>query len=140
MPRTFGGHTELGSALNRNSQQLDHSKVSRINTKRAIIHKSLKGQYIFYMKLLDQEGRITAITGPIPIVGSSDDLVSRYGSPEEMENNWEVLITYKGTTVNRGVAQVTSSIGTKNNKTEEVEQANQLLVKGTAFAPPGPGV
>lgn len=141
MPRIHGGHTELGSQLNQNSQKLDHSETNRINTKTAIIYKAYKNRYVFRMKLLDRNGNVAGITGPIPLVGSPDDLVSRYGSPTDMENNWEVLITYRGTTVNRGTAQVTRSIGGSGNKlTEETEKTNQLLVKGTAFAPPGSGV
>ena len=141
MPRIHGGHTELGSSLNQNNQRLDHTETSRLNLKRGIIYKSYKNRYIFQMKLLDHKGNIVGITGPIPIVGSPDDLASRYGSPSDMENNWEVLISYKGTTVNRGTAQVVRAVGSDGNKlTQEVEESNQLLVKGTAFAPPGAGV
>ena len=141
MPRIHGGHTQLGNELNKNSQRTDHVNISRLNTKRAIIHKSYNGRYVFYMKLLNNDGNIVNITGPIPLVGSPNDLVSRYGSPEEMENAWEVLISYRGTSVNRGTAQITQSIGTTTGgRTEEVEQSNQLIVKGTAFAPPGSGM
>jgi hypothetical protein len=141
MPRIHGGHTQLGSELNKNSQRTDHIDISRLNTKRAILYKTHKSQYVFYMKLLDNDGKIVSTTGPISLIGSPDDLASRYGSPKDMENAWEVLISYRGTSVNRGTAQVTRSVGTTaGGRTEEVEQSNQLLVKGTAFAPPGSGM
>ena len=140
MPRMYGGHTELGSHLNQNSQRTEYLDIEKVNTRRAIIHKSYKGQYIFYMKMFDNNGNLSKITGPIPIVGAPGDLSSRYGAPSELENNWEVLITYRGTSINRGTAQITKSVGTTiGGRTEEVEQTNQLMVKGTAFAPPGPG-
>lgn len=141
MPRLHGGHTELGNQLNKTSQKTDHVDVSRTNTKKAIIYKSYKNRYVFYMKLLNKKGQLVGKTGPIPLVGTPNELSLRYGTPEEMENEWMVIITYRGTTINRGTAQVIGKIGTAlGGDTTEVEQSNQLQVKGTAFAPPGPGM
>jgi len=137
MPRIFGGHTNLGQKLNEQEQKTGHSLTGKVNFKYAVIHKSFNSTYIFTMRLLDNN----EITRPIPIIGSPDELAMRFGSPSEMEGIWEVLISYKGNSVNRGSAQIIGKYGTSiNQMKEETEQSNQLLVKGTAFAPPGPGV
>jgi hypothetical protein len=137
MTRPFGGHSELGTILNKQGQKTAHLNIEKTNFKRAVIYKSLGGAYIFTMRLLDT-GKITA---PIPIVGSIDNLAMTYGSPKDMEGQFEVLISYKGSSVNRGIAQITRKLGSSlNNEIEESQQANQLQVKGTAFAPPGSGM
>lgn len=132
-----GGHTPIGVELNRQSQKTANINVDKVNFRRAIIHKSVGDTYIFTMRLLDNN----KITQPIPIVGSANDLSMRFGSPSEMEQEWEVLITYKGNSVNRGTAQVIGPIGSSlTSLSESSKQSNQLLIKGTAFAPPGPGM
>ena len=92
MPRLTGGHTELGKHLNEQGQKLSEISTKKVNQKRAIIYKSLNSMYIFTMRLIENN----KITKPIPLAGSSEELAMRYGSPEEMEGEWEVLITYKG--------------------------------------------
>ena len=137
MPGLLGGHTPIGVDLNKQHQKTSHTNVDRVNFKRAIINKSLNGTYIFTMRLLENN----KITAPIPIVGSPDELAMRYGTPTEMEGQWEVIIMYKGSAISRGVAHIVGSTGASvNGEKETIEQSNQLLVKGTAFAPPGAGM
>lgn len=137
MAGLYGGHTPIGVDLNKQSQKTSHINVDRINFKRAIIYKSLNNTYVFKMKLIDT-GKIT---NPIPLVGSPDEFAMRYGSPEEMENIWEVLITYKGNSISRGTASVIGPVNASVSKMkEETEKSNQLIIKGTAFAPPGAGM
>ena len=137
MPRFLGGHTELGQSINGINQKTVDLNVKVTNHKMAIIKSSYNGMYVFKMQLIEDG----YITGPIPIVGSPNELAMRYGSPIEMEGKWEVLISYKGKSVNRGTAQIIKQIGdTIGGEVEEVEQCNQLMVKGTAFAPPGSGM
>lgn len=137
MPGLHGGHTPIGVELNKQSQKTSHINVDRFNFKRGILYKSFKNTYIFSVRLTDS-GKIT---NPIPLLGSSEDLVMRYGSPEEMEGQWEVLVMYKGNSINRGVAQIIGELGASvTSSAETVEQSNQLIVKGTAFAPPGAGI
>lgn len=134
MARSFGGHSQLGVHLNEQSQKTSEIFVKKTNSKRAVIYKSFNNTYIFKMRLLDNN----KITKPIPLLGSSDELAMRFGSPEEMEGKWEVLITYKGDSVNRGIAQIIGQFGeTISSAVEKTEQSNQLMVKGSAFAPPG---
>lgn len=141
MPRVFGGHTSLGSEINNLGQKTAQTNMSRAREKRAIIKKSYSGMYIFYMDMLDSRGNIEKTVGPIPLIGSSEDLAMRYGSPQEMEGQWEVIITYKGSSVNRGKAQVTRRVGaTIGSEIELSEQSNQVPLKGVAYAPPGPGM
>lgn len=137
MPRNFGGHTQLGVELNRQNQKNSHSFTKKVNFKKAVIVKSFKNLYIFTMRL-SESGKITR---PIPLLGSTEELSMRYGSPEEMEGVWEVMINYMGDSVNRGTATILGRYGaTIDQEVEETEQANQLLIKGSAFAPPGSGM
>jgi hypothetical protein len=137
MPRNLGGRTELGRQINKQSQSIGHVKIDKLNIKRAILYKSYNNTYVFFMKLIEDR----SITRPIPLLGSADELAMRYGSPSEMENQWEVSIYYKGNSVNRGYAQVVGKVGnTMGAVIEESEQSNQLNIKGTAFAPPGGGM
>lgn len=137
MARPFGGHTQLGSELNKQGQKTAHLNIEKTNFKKAVLHKSLSGTYIFTMRLLENN----SITAPIPLVGIPDNIAMLYGSPKEMEGQLEVLISYKGSSVNRGIAQVIGRLGaTLGTEIEETEQSNQLMVKGTAFAPPGAGM
>ena len=141
MPREYGGHSQLGQSLNKSSQRTDHINLRRVNTRRGVIKESYRGTYYFYMTLLDESDRAIGTTNPIPVSGSSDDLAARYGSPEEMEGQWEVLITYRGPSADNGTAKVIGKFGNiVGGVTEEALQSNELNVKGTAFAPPGSGM
>ena len=132
-----GGHTPLGVELNKQHQKTNHTNVDRVNFKRAVIYKSFNGTYLFKMRLLDT-GKVI---GPIPLVGSPDELSMRYGTPTEMEGAWEVMITYKGSSINRGVANVIGEYNASiTSSKERAEQSNQLKIKGTAFAPPGSSI
>lgn len=135
MPRILGGYTELGRQINKQSTSGVRGNIDKINYKKAIIYKTFQNTYIFQMRL--EDGSITA---PIPVVGAAGDLAMRYGSPVEMEGVWEVIIQYKGTSVNRGIAQIVRKINnTIDAEAVETEASNQLAVRGTAFAPPGAG-
>jgi len=141
LPRIYGGHTNLGSQINNISQKTAQTNTSRARQKRAIIKKSYNNMYVFYMDLLDSRGKIERTTGPIPIVGSPEDLAMRYGSPSEMEGLWEVLISYKGPSVTTGSAQIIRRVGsTYGGQIENTEQSNQVPLKGVAYAPPGSGM
>ena len=136
MPRQFGGHTHLGQELNKQGQKTSHTYRDRVSYKRAVLVKSFKGLYVFSMRLTDTN----KITRPIPLLGSPEEFAMKYGTPEEMEG-LEVMITYKGDSVNRGTAVVMGKYGTTVDQgIEETEQSNQLITKGTLFAPPGPGM
>ena len=137
MPRIFGGHTGLGTELNRYSQKNSHTLIEKSNYKKAIIQKSFNGLYVFTMKMSDSG----EITKPIPLLGSPEDLAMRYGSPEEMEGQWEVIISYKGTSVNRGTAVVLNRYGVSvAQESETIKSSNDVEFQGSAFAPPGPGM
>ena len=135
--RIVGGHSQLGVELNKQGQKTSHTFIEKMNFKKAVLLKSYNNLYVFWMRLSDTN----KITKPIPLVGSPEELAMRYGSPTEMEGEWEVLISYKGTSVNRGTANILGRYGTTISQGQEhIEQSNQLNVKGTAFAPPGPGM
>lgn len=141
MPRIFGGHTSLGSEINNVAQKTAQTNLSRARQKRGILRESYQGLYIFYIDLFDSKGKIDKRVGPIHLVGSPEDLAMRYGSPSEMENLWEVTISYNGPSVTNGKAQITRRVGsTVGSQISQSEQANQVPLKGAAYAPPGPGM
>jgi hypothetical protein len=131
------GHSPLGAELYKQHQKTSHVNVDRINFKRGILYKSVSGTYIFTIRLLENN----KVIGPLPLQGSPDELAMRYGSPSEMEGKWEVQIVYKGSSINRGMVNIVSEINASiTSSKESADQSNQLKVKGTAFAPPGPGM
>jgi hypothetical protein len=145
MAEKFGGHSRFGKRLNQVVSKTDHLDVDRFKTARAIIYKSYKDLYIFNMKLLDSNGNVVGETNPIPIIGTEDQLAMFYGSPHNMTGGesevWEVIIFYRGTTVNNGVALVTRRLQElQGGRFEAVTLANELVAKGTSYSPPGSGM
>jgi len=145
MSREFGGHSSLGAHLNRVGSKLDHIDVSRFKNARAVLKESHKGLYVFFMDLLDGAGQVVGKTGPIPIIGTEDQLSQLYGTPSNMtggdQERWEAIVFYQGTTVNNGVALVTRRLQElEGGKFEAVSVANELVAKGAAYAPPGSGM
>jgi len=96
--------------------------------------------------LIDANGTIVGNpTGPIPIIGTEDQLAMSYGSPENMTGGesevWEAIVFYSGTSVNKGVALVTRKLHElEGGRFEAVGLANELVAKGAAYAPPGSGM
>lgn len=136
-----GGRTAFGSEINKVFQRTAQTNMSRSRQKRAILKKSYNGTYSFFVDVLDSSGKVEKQNiGPIPLVGSTEELASK-GTPQEMENVWEVLITYKGPSVTYGRAQIIRRVGsTLLSEIQETEQANQLQLTGAAYAMPGPGM
>jgi hypothetical protein len=134
--------TPLGKELSGLDGRTSNTKISKSNCKYGILFKSVNGLYIFQVKILDRKGNIVDTTGPIPLIEPPHDLAARYGSPEEMENNYMVRIDYTGSSVDRGWATVMKSLvgGNQGKEYEEVQMSNELAVKGTTFAPPGSGM
>jgi hypothetical protein len=145
MAKEFGGHTRLGGRLNQVVSKIDHLDVGRFKSARAVLKESYKGLYVFFMDLLSAEGVVVGRTGPIPIIGTEDQLAMTYGSPQNMvgedQEPWEAIIFYQGTTANNGVAMVTRRLQQlKGGRFEAVTLANELVAKGAAYAPPGSGM
>jgi len=146
MAEKFGGHSVLGTRLNNVISKTDHMDVGRFKTARAILKKPYKGSYVFTMDLLDSNGFIVGLpTGPIPIIGTDDQLATTYGPPSAMtggeSERWEVIIFYQGTTVSNGVALVSRRVQElEGGRFESVSLANELVAKGAAYAPPGSGM
>ncbi len=132
----------LGKEISKLDSRTDSAKIRKTNYKYGILFKSVNGLYVFKIKLLDDKGNIVDTTGPIPLIEPPHDLAARYGSPEEMENNYMVRIDYKGDSVNRGWATVMKNLAAagQGKEYEEVQMSNELAVKGTTFAPPGSGM
>ena len=145
MSGIFGGHSPLGKKLNQIGSKTDHLDIDRFKTARAILIESYKGLYVFKMGLLNSKGEIVKQTGPIPIIGPEDQLAMFYGSPEKLvqgdKSAWEAIIFYKGTSVSNGVALITRQLQElEGGRFEATTLANELLAKGTSFAPPGAGM
>lgn len=139
-----GGNTPLGVQLNRMISVTDHVDVGRFKTARAIIKRPYNDTYVFYMDLLDSSGRILKEVGPIQVIGTEDQLAMFYGSPQKMtggdQERWEAIIFYQGTTVQNGIAMVARRLHeVAGGLFEATTTANELVAKGTSFAPPGPG-
>jgi len=145
MPGKIGGHTQFGKKINQVISKTDHLDVDRFKTARAIIKKSYQDLYVFTMSLLDNNGNIVGETGPIPVIGTEDQLAMFYGSPANMTGgeteSWEVIVFYHGTSVSNGVALITRRLQQlKSGRYEAVATANELVAKGVAYAPPGSGM
>jgi hypothetical protein len=141
----YGGHTPLGVELNKIDSKINQSDIERFKTARAILRESCKGLYVFTMDLLDGDGKVVRRTGPIPIIGTNDQLAATYGSPANMVGSdsepWEAIIFYTGPTVNNGVALITRKVyQIAGGSFEAVTFSNELVAKGTAYAPPGSGM
>ena len=135
MAGQFGGHTVIGDTLNKQQQTILRGNIDKQNIKRAIIKRSYKNTYFFIMKLIDDPG--APLTRPIRLLGENH-ILAEVGEPDEFIGK-EVLITYKGNSVNRGSAQLLGSPGaTVATEIHEVEFANRLDIEGTSFAPPIP--
>ena len=140
-----GGHTPLGTRLNKIISTTDHVDVGRFKTARAIIKRSYANSYVFYMDLLDNQGVPVKEVGPIPVIGTEDQLAMFYGSPENMvgstQERWEAIIFYQGTTVKNGVAMVARRLHeVEGGAYEASTKANECVSKGSSFAPPGSGL
>lgn len=141
----FGGNSPLGKRLNRIVTKTDHVDVGRFKTARAVIKKPYKGSYIFYMDLLDNNGNIVGKTGPVPVIGTEDQLAMFYGTPANMtggdQERWEAIIFYQGTNASQGIAMVSRRIHeVAGGRYESVTLSNELVAQGAAYAPPGSGL
>lgn len=135
MAGPYAGKTVLGDNLNKAHGNNLRGNISAYKFKRAIIKESYQNTYFFYMQLVDTDG--TPITKPIRLVGENHYL-AMIGEPSEFIGK-EVIITYRGTSVNRGTAQLMGSAGaTITSEIQESEFANKLEIQGTSFAPPVP--
>lgn len=135
MAGPYGGHTILGDTLNKQQQTAIRGNIDKQNVRRAIIKKSYNNTYFFIMKLVDDPG--APLTKPIRLIGENHYL-AQIGEPNEFVGK-EVLIIYKGNSVNRGRAQLIGDFGaTMATEVHNVEMANKLEVEGTSFAPPIP--
>jgi hypothetical protein len=68
-----------------------------------------------------------------------------YGTPQNLSRGqgaaWEVIIFYTGASVNKGIALVSRRLyEVAGGRFEATKVANELLAKGTAYAPPGAGI
>jgi len=135
MAGLFAGKTVLGDMLNKQHANTLRGDIDKQNTKRAMIVESYKNTYYFRMRLIDDDG--SPITKPIRLVGETSSL-AELGEPNELVGK-EVIIFYKGNSVNRGVAYLMGAPGaTIPSEVQEVEFANKLDVAGISFAPPIP--
>jgi hypothetical protein len=139
------GYTDLGRQINRVSRKSETQDVGKFKTARAIILRPSNDSYSFYMGLLDGAGKIVQETKPIPLAGTEDQFAMSYGSPHNLSRGqgeaWEVIIFYTGTSVNKGVAIVARRLYELSGGIfEATKTANELVTKGTAYAPPGPGM
>lgn len=143
MPRPYGGHSPLGTELNKVGSAQDGTNVSRIKyiTGRIKSFATIKdgsrveatdpksdGLYEFKVKL--EDGKITNF---LPFVAAVDD-IDRH--PSSFLNN-SCFIMFEGQSSNRG--KILSIIDDKMDPVT-VGAANQLQISGAAFAPPGSGL
>jgi hypothetical protein len=141
-----GGHTELGRQINKTSRKSETQDVGKFKTARAIILKPSNDTYSFYMGLLNSRGEIIKETIPIALIGGDETTLSLlFGTPQNLSRGqgsaWEVIIFYTGASVDKGVALVSRRLyEVAGGRFEATKVANELLVKGTAYAPPGAGV
>jgi hypothetical protein len=148
MSRT-AGRTALGRTINQIASKAAHSDNNKNKTASAIILTSVGDNYTFRMGLLDDNRRVVSETKPIRLIGEETELASRYGAPSALTRgntdgfDWEVIIYYSGSSVNSKSAYAVihgKVYETKDGKYEAVKSANELLAKGTSWAPPGAGV
>jgi len=145
MAEKFAGHSVFGSRLNQIVSKTDHLDVGRFKTARAILRESYNGLYVFRMDLLSPDGEVVRRTGPIPVIGTEDQLAASYGSPQNMvgleDEVWEAIIFYHGTTVSNGIALITRRLHQlEGGRFEATTIANELVARGAAYAPPGSGM
>ena len=135
------GHTRLGREINRHKNKTDDARSLKTRISYGILEKSHKESYNFYVRIIDKNGEIGKKVGPLPLIESPEDLAQRFGSPKDMESNFMVRITYVGPFIERGVCQIMKNLTNAypGADAEEAAKANELPVKGTAFAPPGAG-
>ena len=141
----LGGNTPLGKQINRLTTKTDHMDVGRFKTARAVIKKAYKDSYIFYMDLIDGNGNVIGKTGPVPVIGTEDQLAMFYGSPANMtggtSERWEAIIFYQGTNASAGIAMVSRRLHEMaGGRYEAVVLSNELVAQGAAYAPPGSGM
>lgn len=142
----FEGNTELGRQMNRVSRKSETQEAGKFKQARAIILKPSNDTYTFYLGLLNGRGEIVQETSPIPLMGGDESALSAmYGTPQNLSRGqgaaWEVIIFYTGPSVNKGVALISRRLYEgPGGKFEATKTANELLAKGTAYAPPGAGI
>lgn len=139
MPRFFAGRTNLGRVTNSNSRQAEDAILQQYTKKRALLRSCIdqdKKLYYFMVETFKSNGELSGkLEGPIKLFGTPLYLNQTFGTPEEMENNYMVVVEYFGSTLNKDGVKIIGGIpGTDR---EESELSGELLVKGTAFAPPG---
>jgi hypothetical protein len=146
MPRQFGGKTLLGKELNGIGSKQEGLFMGKITyrTGRIVAFGTIKegklvdatdpkedGLYKFKVKLLSGK-----TTGFLQYSGSVNDLTSRYGHPSNFLNK-HCQIVWEGNSPNR--AKIISIVDSSMSPLES-GAANQLQIKGAAFAPPGSGM
>lgn len=136
MSKIYGGHTVLGDNLNNAHGKSLRGKIDEYKEKKAIIKASYKNTYFFYLTVFNKDGT-TFTTKPIRLLGSNDYL-AMIGEPNELIGH-EVIIGYRGSSINRGVAKLSGTAGaTVASEVQDAEMSNRLEVQGTSFAPPVP--
>jgi hypothetical protein len=141
MPRTLG-RTSLGRTIDSKSAHADYDKPK---IARAIILRPYNDLYVFYMGLLNENNQIVMETRPIRLIGTQDQLAAQYGPPSELSRGsgsaWSVIIHYSGASVNNGFATIQGRVYENTaGEYEATKSANELLAKGTSWAPPGSGM
>jgi hypothetical protein len=138
----LAGRTPLGKKINKTESQAGIGKLNTSVSKFGLLSKSVGGKYSFMIKILGKDGSpILPEIGPIRLEGTPDYLAMVYGSPDDMVGLM-VRVDYKGITTKRGTATIIQNRlnATPGQEYEDSQGANELAVKGCAFAPPGAGV
>jgi len=136
MSKIYGGHTILGDNLNKAHGESLRGRIDDYKEKKAIIKESYKNTYFFYFTVFEKDGS-SFITKPIRLMGTNDTLAFS-GEPNDLIGQ-EVVISYRGTSINRGTAKLSGTTGaTIASEVHDTEFANKLEVQGVSFAPPIP--
>jgi len=142
MPRTFGGNSSLGNSLNKIGSKQEGQAIARARTQYGIIkdvvgRKTQQSVYVVILEIINKDGSSGGITGPIPLQEHPTMIAANYGAPDDLIGRYICKVTYRGTSVNRGLATIVKPM---TNDREITEQTNQVQITGAAFAPPGSGL
>lgn len=128
--------TPLGKRINDASQQSGLAKIGNPVSKNGTIVECIGDSYSYMVKL---DGSDVPI-GPIELDGRPEQHAAN-GVETKLTVGSKVRIQYTGTSAKRGVMTLIADSGlVPGLKYENAKAANELAVKGTAFAPPGAGV